>query len=464
LDFHYLLSTSKKLFRDISYETRIIRLTGAENLDAFLSNNIDQRRILSKMKNPVNQLHFHCSNRQMLQVLQFSAKEISKCNSNPTFRQPVTRISNYQPNEVTAEALRNAKKDYSGQYYDDFYSLFSILPATNLDFSYFSEATFLKYEFKQKNLQLLVMEKGKMSSLTVIVQYFTHIQNIQLVNCLLLTDVSALGNIPHLSIVKCPQLEDISKLTSNYSLVIKQCPKIRETETLYTCRKLTTDLLHSWDSETYRRISRQRMFSLQLITCRIKDLSSLSFLHTIHLENCDYFTTIPAELVSVSVIILIKCASLSDISGLGKNYSVYVKKCNEIKSFAALKNIPKVKFAFCSSFTNGLDVENVQYLQLEHCENLRDISMLSNVHSINITDCFRITTLRNLGSVRVIQLNNCSKLVSLQELGGEGNLKMMLKNQQWTDNLTQRLQSQYHVTLDSKTGITTFLRKNKRKI
>jgi hypothetical protein len=371
-------------------------------------------------------------------------------------------ISNYQPNEFTAGTLRNAKKDDSGQYYEDFYSLFSFLPVTTLGLS--SDSTFSRYEFKQKNLQLLVMEGARVSSLTVVVRYFTHIQKLKLVDCFLLTDVSALGNIPHLSIVKCPQLEDISKLTNNYLLIIKQCPKVREIETVYTARKLNTDLLHSWDSETYRRFSSQRMFSLQLFTSRINDLSSLSFLHKIYLENCDYFTTIPAELVSVSMIILIKCASLSDISGLGKNDSVYVKKCNEIKSFSALKNIPKVKLEFCSSFTNGLDVENVQYLQLEHCENLRDISMLSNVHSINITDCFRITTLRNLGSVRVIQLNNCSKLVSLQELGGEGNLKMMLKNQKGTDKLTQRLQSQYHVTLDSKTGIRTFLRKNKRKI
>jgi hypothetical protein len=327
LDYYFLLSTSKKLFRDVSYETRIIRLTGGENLNAFLSDKIHQQRVLSKIKNPVNQLQFQCSNRQLMQVLQFPAKEISKGNSNTAFRQTVMRISNYQPNEVTTESLLNAKKDSFGQYYDDFYSLFSFLPVTKLDLSYFSESTFRKYEFKQKNLQLLVMEKAEMISLTVIVQYFTHIQKLQLVNCLLLTDVSALGNIPQLSIVKCPRLEDISKLTNNYSLVIKQCPKIRVTETLYTTRKLTTDLLHSWDSEIYRRFSSQRMFSLQLITSRIKDLLALAFFHTMHLENCDYFTAIPPELISVSVLVLIKCASLSDISGLGKNYSVYIKKC-----------------------------------------------------------------------------------------------------------------------------------------
>ena len=92
-----------------------------------------------------------------------------------------------------------------------------------------------------------------------------------------------------------------------------------------------------------------------------------------------------------------------------------------------------VKFKIDLQFSNITDVSmlgKVYSLNLFGCNNITDISMLGNVHTLDLSHCSKITDVSMLGTVHTLNLYYCSNITDVSMLGNVQNLDIT-----WCDNI-----------------------------
>jgi hypothetical protein len=362
-DFWMLLASAKKLFEEVRFSTRTIKLTNSETTRFFHEPDY-LRLILDKVQSPGRQLSL-CVDRE--NELFFPVDEIIVNNN----------LKGVIPN------------------WEQLFSLASKLTLTlNNDIS---ELPFFP------SLQTLKVHKySKLSSLSSLSHlkklFIRDCWEIRDVNCLRnleeltiensnITDVSQLGNIRSLTLASCYELQDISGLTNNFTLFVDEGTPITSVPSVFNSTILTINMEQV---KTKKPSDFPRLKSLHLFGDQLKSFTAFSLCN---LRSLEMFTVtglkkLFPEMRTIPVIILDRCYNLEDISDLGDNKSVTIRYCQRISNFSSLKNVWKVLIESCNGFSDGKDVENVRHLTLYNYNRFTDLGHLNNVQHLVLFGSF----------------------------------------------------------------------------
>jgi hypothetical protein len=121
------------------------------------------------------------------------------------------------------------------------------------------------------------------------------------------------------------------------------------------------------------------------------------------------------------------CIKLEDISDLGENQVVSIRRCPKIRDFSSLRNVLKVSLDNCDGFTNGHDVENVYHLTIRDCSSFTDPQMLGKVHHLELyTFVDGFEGLRNIPILEIDFYSDVNRSGNyFKSLGGTGNTQII---------------------------------------
>jgi hypothetical protein len=407
IDYYRWLS-SMKLFADIKFQTRKIRLKHDE-ATKFLEDGDFRQLILSRIVN---------TSRQLCMKFKSLPKQVSSFD--------LLSITPLQ----TLDLLQCDSKLVGQRRWETFLSnKHEIRIGRGISFTVLPQQTALQLVFIREN------------DLLTDVTYFVHLKKVNFVHCCALSniaclknveclrisscpavvDVSQLGNIPRLEIINCNGITDVSALTNNHRLYLEQCSRLRSFPIQFNGRWFFHD-----DPSVLHKIScpNLRFYDLRTSKTAPNILHGLALrfpkLFSVEVAYCDVICDV-GGLKKVPVVKITSCNLLQDISGLGENKSVCIRYCNQITSFASLKNVNKVSIYGCAGFSNGYDVENVKELTLISLPQLSDARMLGNAHHLIIMQCKRLNKFEGLSNVPNLEIDGIHK-----DLGGPQQMRIVL--------------------------------------
>jgi hypothetical protein len=366
IEYWMLLIAAKKLFEEIRFSTRMIKLNKPDT-SRFLEEPDYLRLILDKVQSPGRQLSLRVDRENLWVEDFFPVNEI--------------RVNSY---------LKGVSPNWE--------QLFSL--ASKLDLSLSDHISELPFFPNLRSLK--VQEFSKLS----ILNSLSHLKKLCIedcwtlkdVNCLqpledltiqssTVTDVSHLGNIRALTLIKCYELKDISKLTNNYRLRILMCDAITSVPSVFNSTILTIDakLLKNKRPSNFPPLKRFNIFRGQLDSLNSFPVCNL---FSLEISNIGGFKTLSPEMRTIPVVTLDHCRDLEDISDLGENKYVKIDSCLKITSFSSLKNVPNVVIKSCCGFSDGKDVENVRHLTIYNYEDLTGLSSLKNIQHLVLFGSF----------------------------------------------------------------------------
>jgi hypothetical protein len=407
---YYGLVSSMKLFADIKFQTRIIRLKSDDAIK-FLGDLEFRPLILGKVANTGRQL---CVYLNAFPEYVLSSDLLS---DTPLLKLDLTRCRPNVGQHHLWESFLSKKQDVRIGYG-------------------ISCAVFPQFESLQ---QVFIRENSSLTDISSL----AHLKKVHLVGCYALSnisslknakyiriefcnaivDVSLLGKISRLQFFNCNGITDVSALTNNDHLYLDQCIHIQKFPSQFNGRQFfhhNPTVLHKIVCPNLRFYELSTRSTVLDILCGLE----LRFpkLFSVEISYCDAIYNVDG-LKKIPVVVINSCAELQDISGLGGNKSVFIKYSNKITSFASLRNVHKVMISYCPGFSNGHDVENVKDLTLAHLPEFKDPRMLANVRHLIING--RMDSFQGLGNVPDLEVDFVLKEV--KHLGGPEQKRIVLK-------------------------------------
>lgn len=244
------------------------------------------------------------------------------------------------------------------------------------------------------------------------VSSLSKLRKVLIFSCSILTNLTGLGTVYDLELSNCKGIQDISPLTKNHTLKIFSCPNIKAgLLSIMNVEEWKTDLFTSssflGEEGIFPQLSRLtvhrylekefpylRNLKHLSLTCFLIDLSYMNCQNFSHLTSLSISCTPNLQAISVlrdiPVLKLNSISRLQDISSLGgKNKSVTISYCSLIKDFSSLKNVPKVTILSCGLFSNANDVSDVEELTITDLFQVSDISCLGKVKKLTATPSSR---------------------------------------------------------------------------
>jgi hypothetical protein len=193
------------------------------------------------------------------------------------------------------------------------------------------------------------------------------------------SDISALGNIRKLVIDSCDNITDISALSSTHYLKVTECGNINKVPLTMKAASFVSDLSGSiLGNVQYTGLT-------NLTTCDpVIARNQFGNLFSVMLFGSAVVKSLPNEFKTIPVVTIEHCSDLTDISSLGGNKVVFIRKCYKINSYSSLRFIPKVTLDKCN-IGNDAGVDNVRHLILRDCSQLKDINGLARVHHLELS-------------------------------------------------------------------------------
>jgi hypothetical protein len=339
-DYWCLLSAAKGLFRDIRYNTRVIRLDENET-SQFLNNVTFTVWILSKIKSSSSQLMLHSVTPSSFK-LSSVVHELFLMGDGISL--PVLQLAEHLELHAARELIDLPPLPVARSLKLRYCTNLSNLPS----FSQLKSITLFECRALTDVTPLRELEEVNFSYCNVV-------------------NVDSLGRVKRLSLVYCWGITDISKLTDNYSLWVESCQNISSVPTIMNSTSLSINpsLIADRKSAAFPNLKKAKI----LYSHHIKNLDFLPLknLLSLHLSSVFTLKTLPIGMKTIPFVSLEKC-SVKDISSLGGNKSVSISQCNQIKSLAPLANVPKVHIQSCSSVINGSDLGNIRHLIITNCQ------------------------------------------------------------------------------------------------
>ncbi len=152
--------------------------------------------------------------------------------------------------------------------------------------------------------------------------YSTHLREVELAHCSMISDLSNLSFLHSLVIDNCDKIEEVARLGNVHKLTINNCNKLASIAGL------------GGPSQKYVNIH-----NCPLLT----DFSPLKRVHHVHLGNCQGFTN-ATDVQFVEDLMLIKCSEVVDISMLGQSHmkKFTLCQCDKVTSLQGLSHIEAV--------------------------------------------------------------------------------------------------------------------------
>ena len=246
------------------------------------------------------------------------------------------------------------------------------------------------------------------------------IENLSLVNCRNITDISPLASLSSLSVLSmdwCSKVEDISPLTN-----LKDLRQLN----LHRCDSVV-------DLTPLTKISSLRVLHLPPTTTDeklVQVLTHLPQLEKLVLKDCHQVTDISpvAGLTNLMHLEMNYAPELVDITPLAglTRLKVLDLKNTRVQDLKALVKLSSLEWLYLSHSKRVNDVSplknltNLRILCLNGCKGVRDITALSKLTNLTILnlsgleEISDISTLNNLSQLRNLYLRRCKKISQTQ--------------------------------------------------
>jgi hypothetical protein len=339
-DYWSLMASSKEMFEEIAYLTRVIYMNSHQIEEMLNQANVQEGPPYKRIKFPNDQVIFHANYAQMLKIAKLPGKflvEIGPMLTSPFgiqinidfFRRCIGLVENNVVLEVIPELFSNLK-------------------------------TLFCYHSTNFSPSLKCLES--IESITI--------------QSSSIDTVRGLGNIRYLRLINLFNLDDISSLTNNYCLTILNCPTILHYPLALAAKHLETDLLQLASIERMEGPVRWLALRCSLhkyhpdaIKKTFAQCNSFLYRFTIHMDGLYLIPTFLSmkclvlhccwDLVDISMLklpvsqqensrlrrlILSRCPKICDISMLGYLEDLEVSECSGISSLMGLENVPRITF------------------------------------------------------------------------------------------------------------------------
>jgi hypothetical protein len=218
-------------------------------------------------------------------------------------------------------------------------------------------------------------------------QAFSTCVKVTLDVCLLLRDLSALGNgsVEYLEI-KGLRITHLKGLASIAKIKITQCHQLESLDGLQL---------------EHRPIEERHISTVFIDTCNnLRDFSALSAIHTVKIMNCIHFHDI-SDLAQVSFITIQTCPSLRSITMEKSQHlldceCISLRDCWRLSDVSGIQHIPIILLQKCF-LVRELILQPLQMtagyfyfqqVQVENCAEFRSIEgELTEIYSLKIVDC-----------------------------------------------------------------------------
>ena len=151
-----------------------------------------------------------------------------------------------------------------------------------------------------------------------------NVHDLDISDCLRVTDVSSLGNVHTLNLSGCIHIMDVSSLGNVHTLNLSGCLKVTNVSSL------------------------GNVCTLNLSGClNVTDVSALGNVHTLDLSDCYYILDV-SHLGRVHTLNLTRCYNIRDVSNLGGVYSLNLTGCL-LKDVSALRRVPYLNLDDCTA-------------------------------------------------------------------------------------------------------------------
>jgi hypothetical protein len=139
-----------------------------------------------------------------------------------------------------------------------------------------------------------------------------------------------------------------------------------------------------------------RVHDLCLCGCTgVRDVSALGGVHSLHLWGCTGVCDVSA-LGGVYYLNLGGCTGVRDVSALGNVYDLNLSGCTGVRDVSALGSVHTLDLSWCTGVCDASALGSVYSLCLYGCTEVADTSMLGGVYTLTLPNGDRkIRTARN---------------------------------------------------------------------
>lgn len=155
----------------------------------------------------------------------------------------------------------------------------------------------------------------------------------------------------------------------------------------------------------------------------LRDVDCLRNLERLEFIECESLVDVSA-LGNIRHLSLIRCASVVDVSCLGNHVSLNLTSNSRITDVSSLGKVRSLCLMDCSSVTDVSSLGNVHYLDISSCEGISDVSALGNVHTLVMSGCYKIRDVSALINVHTLNLDNCWMVSDISNLKNVRNLSI----------------------------------------
>lgn len=455
-DYHYFVSSSKRLFGDVKRRTIYFHLTKKKSKE-YLTDESFQSLLLSKVENGWNQISIYYDKKssQQLEIpddlpihrIIFSSTVIPQqflendVELDPPTIPPIDHI-------VLFPSCFRYLKEF------DFVSCCFFIRYSHWNFHLFCNLFKLSIrECSNDNLQPLQLIPDLTVRQCPNIQDFSMLgrqKRLVIHTCDGLKDVRSFRAIHHLELISCKNLEDVSPLYGIYDLTIQKCPNVKDISSLGGHHRLKLSYDYTADLVGYDILHRIPHVSLAL--CNITDASVLRFAQSVQLLGCNNITDVSALRRVRQIYIesyvelkgLSKLANVKDLSLIQKSNKEFVND----KVLLSLKNVNRLRVSLplsVQSSLTGLSIfsKTIRHLTLsrndkfsefihnkrvgEHLKHLTSLTLellnglrgvvgLGNIPTLRIVSCHGLESLKGLGRNHCVEVEDCKQLKDVSSL------------------------------------------------
>ncbi len=334
-----------------------------------------------------------------------------------------------------------------------------------------------------QNLSTFELMDYRYSLETLHLPCFDNLQQVRLIDCYEVHDISLLKDIPKLYLENlpnlifientqgyekipnlvfydCHNLSDISTLYQHDQVMIFSCPRIRKYPERLEMKNFVADCIYldetenELDREQYddqQQYPRDESFSLDFIhlidkiellklinitLTLTKPMKKLFFAHSINVHLILSSTAVIEEL-------MIEHVNRFQISSEGEIHRLNMKHCDKVNlisngtmqdcemklchgiTFTTINKLDSIKIIDSVAIGSLEQLNCVHQIVLKDCRTIRKVIGIENVKIVKIVNCAALNDISGLGKNEIVEISSCKKLNNFDSISNVPNVKIV---------------------------------------
>jgi hypothetical protein len=225
------------------------------------------------------------------------------------------------------------------------------------------------------------------------------LQEIYLVNCPAITDLTAVAHVPTIYLDYCNRITNMNMCGENQILVsISHCSSLVNIKAL-------------------RKVKKVELYECDGLT----DCSALSQVFNLSIVDCDNISDYSSLSNNNSLLLRARAPRLFPVLHSGKHFTFHsVTNLKDLSAYSSSAESLRIISCYELKLLNVASFKNLKTLELRNCSSITDVNCLAAVkslYSLIIDSCSSVKNVSKLGRVPVLKLDACEALDSLDGLG-----------------------------------------------